>query len=1090
MKLKLFFVSLITGLSILSIQAQIDARMFRYPDVSKNQITFSYAGDIWIVPIEGGTAFKLSSPSGEESYPKFSPDGSKIAFNGNYNGNSDVYVMPSSGGIPERITYHGGPDNVIDWHPAGEKILFSSSRESGRQRFRQLYLISQIGGQAEKLPMAFAEFGSFSPDGKSIAFTDKSRITRTWKRYRGGTAPDIFIFNLEDYSSINITNNTANDEIPMWNDNNIFFMSDQGPNERNNIWVYDQETKQNKQLTHFKDFDVHFPSLGPGNLVFEAGGNLYLLNLSTFNQQQVNIKIVTDQLALIPKVKKVKDNLQSGRISPDGKRAIIEARGEVFSVPAEHGYVTNLTKTSGIAERFPAWSPDGKNIAFWSDQSGEYELTLLNLENNQEKKLTSYGAGFRYNLFWSPDSKKLAFIDQLSQIKIFNIENNTSIDVARDNWMGQGGLMNFSVSWSADSRWMAYTKSQTNGTDVIFLYDTKNNASYQVTSGFYSDTKPSFDPDGKYLYFLTNRHMQPVYSDMDWAFIYPKSTKIAAITLRKDVSSPLEARNDKVKIKEEEKAEDEEPEKNKKKNKKKDKKAENGDEKKDKSVEIDLDGLEERTVILPPKAGDYFGLQAVSGKILFQTVVEGGPKPSTPIKYYDLKEREEKTILANANFYDLSADGKKLLVLSNGTAAIIDVKPEQKMEKNLRLDEMEAFVNPRAEWEQIFTDAWRLERDYFYDENMHGVDWLGMREHYEKLLNDAVTRWDVNYVIGELIGEMNASHTYKGGGDTEKSLRNNTGYLGVDFMAENGYYKIKRIIKGAPWDAEVRSPLALPGVDVKEGEYILSVNGIPINTKTEPYAAFEGLAGKTVVLVVNQDPSMANAREVIVKTLSDESRLRHLEWMENNRKKVEKETNGKIGYIYVRSTGVDGQNELMRQFAGQWHKEGLIIDERFNSGGQIPDRFIELLNREPLAYAAVRGIEDMQIPYVGNYGPKAMLINGWSGSGGDAFPDFFRKKGLGPLIGSRTWGGLIGYSGVPSLIDGGYVTVPSFRFYDPDGKWFKEGHGVDPDIKVDENHTELAKGGDPQLEKAIEWINNQLKEKPYVKPVHEPFEKR
>ncbi len=1088
MKLKHFIPFVIMFLSFSSVHAQIDARMFRYPDVSENKITFSYAGDIWVVPINGGTAFKLTSPSGEEYYPKFSPDGSKIAFTGNYNGNSDIYVMPVKGGVPKRITYHGGTDMMMDWHPDGKQLLFASSRESGRQRFRQLYLISENGGQAEKLPMAYAESGSFSPDGKSIAFTDKTRINRTWKRYRGGTAPDIFTFNLENYASKNITTNIANDELPMWHKNQIYFLSDLGPEERNNIWVYDMKNGQSKQLTHFKDFDVHFPSLGPNHIVFEAGGKLYLLNLSGYDQKEVKVSVVTDHLALVPKVKNVKSNMQGGRISPDGKRAVIEARGEFFSVPAEHGYVTNLTNTSGVAERFPAWSPDGKFIAFWSDESGEYELTLLNLETKKKKTLTSYGPGFRYNLYWSPDSKKLAFIDQLSQIRIFNLENSTSIEVDRDNWMGQGGLSGFSVSWSADSRWMAYTKSQTNSNDIIFLFDTKDNSSHEITSGFYSDSKPVFDPDGKYIYYLTNRHMQPVYSDMDWAFIYPKTTMIAAVSLRKDVVSPLEARNDKVEVKKEEEKAEKENKKDKK--KKKGGEEEKESEKKIESVEIDLDGMEERSVILPPKAGDYFGLQAVSGKVLFQTALDGSSKRSTPLKYYDLKEREEKTILADAGKYDLSADGKKLLVFNKGTAAIIDVKPGQKMEKTLKLDEMEAYVDPKAEWKQIFVDAWRLERDFFYDENMHGVDWQGMREHYGKLLEDAVTRWDVNYVIGELIGEMNSSHTYKGGGDTERSSRKNTGYLGIDFIADNGFYKIKRIVKGAPWDAEARSPLDLPGVNVKEGEYILSVNGIPINAKKEPFAAFEGLAGKTVSLMINNEPSTEGAREVIVKTLSSESRLRHLEWIENKREQVEKETNGKIGYIYVRSTGIDGQNELMRQFAGQWQKEGLIVDERFNSGGQIPDRFIELLNRKPLAYAAVRGIQDMRIPYVGNFGPKAMLINGWSGSGGDAFPDFFRKKGLGPLIGSRTWGGLIGYSGVPSLIDGGYVTVPSFRFYDPDGKWFLEGHGVDPDIKVVEDHTELAKGKDPQLEKAIEWINEQLKVKPFVKPVHEPYEKR
>jgi tricorn protease len=1073
------------------VQAQINARLLQQPDVSETHITFVYAGDVWTVPKTGGTATRLSSPAGVESFPKFSPDGKQIAYSANYHGNVDVYVVPTIGGLPARLTQHSFGDRVIDWHPDGESILFASSRESGRQRFSQFYLINKKGGMADKLPVPYGEFGAFSPDGKQFAYTDKSRVFRTWKRYRGGTAPDVVLFDLDDLGSETIIDSDANDEIPMWIGNKIYFLSDRGENERANIWSFDTSGKALKQLTDFADYDVHFPSGGPSDIVFEAGGKLYLLNLSSEQTTEVPVEVITDQITLQPTLKDASKNLSNAWISPDGKRVVVEARGELFSVPAENGYVQNLTQTSGIAERYPAWSPDGKYIAHWSDKSGEYELMLKDVATGSEEKVTNYGPGYRYQLYWSPDSKKLGFVDKAMKIKIYEIDNQRTTDVDQGLSMYEGALRGFSVNWSADSKWMAYSRDLPNNNLAVFLYDTKNYTKHQVSNGYYSCMQPAFDPEGKYLYVLTNRNFNPVYGDFDNSWTYPNATQLAAISLRKDVASPLAPKNDSVEI-EEEKDDTKEEGKDKKKDKKKDK-DENGDEKVDevKPVEIDLDGFENRMVILPEPAGNYTNVQAVAGKVVYQKFPNTGSEENDgSIKYFDLEERESKTILSGANDYMISADGKKMLVRKGGTFAVIDVAADQKMEEVLNTADMKMTVDPMAEWKQIFRDAWRLERDFFYDEDMHGVNWDEMYRRYGAMIEEAATRDDVNFILGELIGELNASHTYKGGGDRENGENLDVGYLGVDYELSDGKYRIKKILKGASWDIEAKSPLDMPAVEAKEGDYLLAVNGIPVDATKEPYFGFQGLGGKTVQLTLNSQPILEGSRKVIVETMKNEVRLRHLAWIEANRKMVEDATDGKVGYIYVRSTGFDGQNELVRQFMAQWDKEGLIVDERFNSGGQIPDRFIELLNRKPLAYWAVRDGQDWQWPPVAHFGPKVMLINGWSGSGGDAFPDYFRKAGLGPLIGTRTWGGLIGISGAPQLIDGGTVTVPTFRMYDPDGKWFLEGHGVDPDIEVKENPTTLASGGDAQLQKAIEVILDEMQKNGYTKPDHPPVEER
>ncbi len=1067
------------------LMCQVDARMLRYPDVSETHICFVYAGDIWIVEKEGGIAHRLSSPKGEEFFPRFSADGSQIAFSGNYDGNTDIYVIPSMGGSLKRLTHHGMNDRVIDWYPNGKNILYASSMTSGRQRFNQFHRLSAKGGLPERLPVPYGEFGTLSPDGKKLAYMPISRDFRTWKRYRGGMAPDIWLFDLEKYTAKNITNNPANDAQPMWHDQTIYFLSDRGTELRHNIWAYDLETEEFRQITHFSDFDIHFPAIGPSDIIFEAGGHLYLLNLETDEMKEVEIEIVTDNSTLKPRAENVSKLIQNVWISPKGKRALFEARGEIFSVPAEHGVIRNLTMTSGVAERYPAWSPDGKLMAYWSDCSSEYELTVCNAnDGSEERKLTSYGHGYRYQPYWSPDSKKLAFIDKSMTIYIYDIEKNQSQTVDKGLWMYHYALSHFRASWSPDSRWLAYTRGNENRQGAIYLYDMKSNQRHQVTSGYYSDAQPVFDPDGKYIYFFSNRTYKPIYSDVDNSFIYANSTNIVAVSLRPDVPSPIAPRNDEDK--EEEKKNEEEDEKKKEKDKKSKKEKEEI-----KPVEIIIDGFEQRLVILPPKEGNYTDLEAAPGKVLYRRLPRtGSGDEKNPLVYFDLKEREEKTVLEDIDGYQLSVDHQKLLVWKKQDFAIVDLKSDQKMEKKLRTAELEMNVKPQAEWQQLFNDAWRLTRDYFYDPGMHGVDWEAMRKHYGNLLQDVVTRRDVNYVLGELIAELNASHTYRGGGDLESPLRQGVGYLGVDWEIHNGAYRITKIIDGAPWDSEVLSPLTMPGVNVKEGEYILAVNGIPLDVSKDPWAAFQGLGGKTVELAVSDKPTTNGARNVIVKTLEDETRLRHLAWIESNRKRVDEKSNGRVGYIYVRSTGIDGQSELVRQFVAQFHKDGLIIDERFNSGGQIPDRFIEVLNRPALAFWAVRDGKDWPWPPIGHFGPKVMLINGWSGSGGDAFPDYFRKAGLGPLIGTRTWGGLIGMSGVPRLIDGGVVTVPTFRMYDPDGKWFKEGHGVDPDIEVMENPVLLAKGLDPQLERAIDEVMRMLKEQPPTKPERPSYEDR
>ena len=1073
--------------------AQIDAGLFRYPDISATQIVFTYANDIWIMPKSGGTAIKLSSPAGVEMFPKFSPDGKAIAFTANYDGNRDVYTLPVAGGVPVRVTEHSNMDRLVDWTNDGKKLLFSSNRESGKNRFNQFYTIDPAGGAATKLPLAYADFGSYAADGKQMALTFSSQAFRNWKRYRGGSNADIHLFNFETLTSENITPGIeAANEFPMWHKEHIYFLSDRGVENRMNLWRYNTGSKGVEQLTKFTDYDVHFPSLGPDDIIFEQGGKLLLYHLDDGKVATLNINVVNDYTLLKNRTEPASALIQYMGISPDANRVVMQARGDVFSLPAKDGPVKNITSTSGIAERYPSWSPDGKNIAYWSDASGEYELYTKAAVGGEAKKITSYGAGYRYHTYWSPDSKKIAFIDKAGAIKVVDIATGNTNPVDKGLRYSHGDLDGFTCSWSKDSRWLAYKRDLENWHQAIFIYDNNNKKTQQVTSGYYNTTSAAFDAEGKYLFVVTSQSFQPYYSDFDNSFIYSNSSRLAAIALQKDGASILAEKNDTVNVIAIKDTLDKKKlvtKKSAKDNKKPEEKKE--DKHIANEVLIDFDGLEQRMVLLPPVAGNIDRLSYTKGKLIYMRMPNTGiADGKAAIKYYDIEKREEKNILEGADDYRLSADMKKILVANDGAYAVLVPDEAVKFEKPLRIAEMMVSVNPKEEWKQLFTDAWRMQRDFFYDSKMHGVNWNQVKDRYAKMIEGAMTREEVGFIIGEMLGELNASHTYYGGGDAEKEKTQTTGYLGIDWQAAGKYYTVKKILNAAVWDAEARSPINESGLKIKEGDYILAVNGIAITTAHEPYAAFHGLANKAVELTYNNKPTFDGAKTAIVKTMPNEYRLRHLSWIEEMRKRVSDATNGEVGYIFVPSTGIDGQTELMRQLNAQVDKKALVIDERFNDGGQIPDRFIEMLNRTPLAYWAIRDGESWQWPPYSHFGPMVMLMNGWSGSGGDAFPDYFRKKGLGPLIGSRTWGGLIGISGVPGLIDGGSITVPTFRMYNIDGTWFKEGHGVDPDIDVPEDLSMMAKGIDPQLERAITEIKTLLKTKGFKPPAIPGYEVR
>jgi tricorn protease len=1060
--------------------------MLRYPDVSATHIAFLYANDLWLVPKGGGMAVPLASPPGRESFPRFSPDGKMIAFMGNYDGNSDIYTVPVSGGVPFRVTHHPVYEVLTDWTNDGRLIFFARGMKE-YPRAQELFSVPATGGLPEKMPVPYGADGTLSDDGVWLAYTPHSRDTRTWKRYRGGMATDIWLFNLKTHESRKITEWDGTDTQPMWHGDKVYYLSDAGDEHRLNIWVYDVNKGDRRQVTHYEDYDVKWPSIGPGTngegeIVFQYGADLYLLNLGSEEAARVRVTIPGDRPKIRPRMIAVKDFIFSSGISSSGKRVVIEARGDIWTLPAKKGALLDLTRTSGVAERNPAWSPDGRWIAYFSDENGEnYELYVTQSDGRGEtRRLTSLGRGYLYDPVWSPDSKKIAFWDQNGRLFVHDIDKRKTrqLDQTPANDRHR-------VSWSSDSRWLTYARGEGMiGQSCIWIYDVAKGRKHKVTSGMFNDSWPTFDREGKYLFFASNREFSsPIYEDLGTTWVYAGTERLYVVPLKKDAPSPLAPENDM----EEWNGEKKKSEKKNGDKGKKGKKAKKKKEEKATPVVIDMDGFEHRAVQLPVERGKFALLNVNDkGQLVYARMPVRGGRGKPSIKLFDLEDekKEEKTVLEGTGSFSMSSDGKKLLVRKEGKMAVIDARPKQKMKDFINTADMKTRIDPRAEWRQIFTEAWRIQRDFFYDPNMHGLDWKKVRERYEAMLADCASREDVSYVIREMISELNVGHAYYFGGDVEKAPKESVGMLGCDFELADGAYRIARIIEGAPWDVDGRGPLSQPGVDVEEGDYLLAVNGVPMDTSKDPWAAFQGLAGKTVTLTLSSEPKMSDkARNVVVKLLASERKLRYRAWVEKNRAYVEKKSKGAVGYIYVPNTGIDGQNELVRQFFGQLDKKALIIDERWNGGGQIPTRFVELLNRPIANYWALRDTkDDFPWPPDAHQGPKCMLINGLAGSGGDYFPYWFKEVGLGKLIGTRTWGGLVGISGNPRLIDGGYTSAPTFAFFTKDGKWGIEGHGVDPDIPVLDDPALMVHGEDPQLDAAIDEMLKEIKEHPYVKP--------
>ena len=1065
-------------------QSQIDARLFRHPDVSQNQIAFVYGGDVWIVAKAGGTAIRITSSTGEESYPRFSPDGRTLAFSASYDGNTDVYTMPVAGGVPNRLTWHSGVDRVVEWHPDGKRILIASPRESGTPAYRQFYLLSAKGGLPEKLPVPYGELASFSTDGDKLAYVTRITENYPFKRYRGGLASDVLVFDLKNKTAENITKSDATEGKPAWHKNNIYFVSDAGSNRRRNIWVYDNAKKTKTQVTSFDDFDINYMSAGPDEIVFEAGGRLYLLNLNTNKHAEVKINVIADIATLMPRTVNVSNSISNFDLSTDAKRAVFEARGELFSIPAEYGVLINLTNTSGAFERLPSWSPNSKWLAYWSDQSGEFEIYIRETTTGTVKKLTSFGKGMGWRLHWSPDSRKIAFINESQNINVLTVASGEIITIDKTTALTYSSLQGFDISWSPDSKWLAYSKGNPNLNNSIYLYSFDRKKLYQATTGYYNDSRPVFDHTGKYLFFTTDRSFSPSYSNLDATWIYPNTTQIAFATLDPATQSLLFAKNDEIKVTDTTGTAAAKP--NPADTAKKPKPVTPGQN-------ITPENLEARLEILPLPAGNYGRIVAVEGKLIYQRFPNTGATPGpSSVFVYDIDKREEKLLVANVNSFIATKDGKNLLVREPRGFGIVKPNPDQRLDKLLPTADMEMILNPREEWRQIFNDTWRRYRDFFYDPSMHQVNWNAIRKQYGDLVEDAITRWDINNIQVEMISELSAGHTYAGGGDLEQGRNRTHGFLGIDWALDNNAYRIKRIVRPAPWDNEVRSPFDLSGVNVKEGDYIISVNGRMLDVDRDPYAVFEGLAGKAVALRVNNKPSAEGSREVIIKTLTpqEESRLRHLEWIEMNRKKVDELSKGQLGYMYMPNTATLGQTELMRQFYAQIDKQGFVIDERFNAGGQLADRFIEMLNRPVLYNISWRNADVTVWPIKANNGPKVMLINGWAGSGGDAFPWAFQQLKLGPIVGERTLGILVGPATGHQLIDGGSITVPDARLYGNTGKWFAEGYGIKPEIEVWDDPAKLAKGEDPQLLRAVEEALKLVKTQPRVLYPRPAFEDR
>lgn len=1053
-----------------SANAQEDVRLLRFPAIHGNQVVFSYAGDLYTVAVNGGTARRLTADEkGYEIFPRFSPDGKHIAFTGQYDGNTEVFLLPSEGGTPKRLTYTAtlgrddisdrmGPNNIVmDWAD-NDHIVYRSRKQTFNSFQGQLFKVPVDGGLSDELPLPVGGWCSYSPDGKKLAYNQVFREFRTWKYYEGGMADDIWIYDFESRITTNITNNAHQDIFPMWAGDKIYFLSDR--DRTMNLFVYDLSTKETTKLTNYTEYDIKFPSLGTNSIIYENGGYLYNYDLAGGNTVKITVNILNDLTTARPAFVDASRFINSLAISPDGRRVVFGARGDVFTLPKKSGITRNLTQSSGVHDRSVEWSPNGKYIAYISDRTGEDEIYIQAQDGSEAAiQLTFNSDTYKYGPFWSPDSKKLLWSDKMGRLNMLDIESKkVSVVAEAEDWEIRDYV------WSPDSRWIAYTLPRNNTVNVIMIYDTKSGKASKVTDDWYEASNPVFGAEGNYLFFTSARDFNPIYSATEWNHAYQDMNGVYLVTLQKNTPSPFSPENDEVKTSREGKDED---------GRKNDKKDDEMEAVKD--VTIDFDGISNRIVKLPVSAGNYRNLSHVKGTVYY--LFNSSKTKGWQLKMFDL-EKEKETALGEVSFFIISANHKQALVKMNNKYAVVDLpRSEVKPEEFVDLSNMKVWVNFEKEWEQIFNESWRQMRDFFYAPNMHGVDWPSIREKYAVLLPYVKNRNDLNYIIGEMIGELSVGHAYVLGGDKPKPERIKTGLLGAKVSKDpSGYFVIDEILPGENWQDNTRSPLTTVGVDVNEGDFIIAVDGTSTKSVNDLYMLLVGKAGKTVILTINNSPSADGTQDVIVKPTDDESGLYYLKWVRGNIEKVSKATGGQVGYIHIPDMGPGGLNEFVKYFYPQLNKKGLIIDDRGNGGGNVSPMIIERLNRELTLYGMSRNNSVTTKPGQMMLGPKVMLVDRYSASDGDLFPYQFKKLNMGTIIGERTWGGVVGIRGSLPFIDGGDLRRPEFAPFDENGNWVIEGFGVEPDIVVKNDPAKAYVGEDEQLNKAIEVIMGQIKD--------------
>jgi len=1064
------------------------------PTLSKTEVVFAYGGYLWSVPRDGGDARQLTT-GGHEGLPVFSPDGKWIAFTGQYDGNTDVYIMPAGGGEPKRLTTHPGTDVAVGWTPDGKRVLFTSDREAYAD-FNRLYTVPVEGGAPEVLPMWRAENAWFSPDGTRIAYVPNFQWQQAWKRYRGGQTTPIYIVKLSDMSREVVTRENSNDAHPVWFGDTVYFLSDRnGPV---TLFAYDTKAKTVKQVIENKGLDFKALSAGPDALIYEQFGGIYVFDPKDGKSKKVSIRIAGDLPATRPHFEKVGDKIQNASVSPSGARAVFEARGEIFTVPGEKGDIRNLTRTATAAERDPAWSPDGKSIAFFSDESGEYALHIAGQSGSGTVKKINLGnpPSYFYGPLWSPDSKKIAYTDKRLNLWYVDVEKGAPVKVTSDRY--DDPTSTISESWSPDSKWLTYSRYLENHQRAVFVYSLESGKESRITDGISDARYPVFDKGGKTLIFAVSTDMGLSAGWLDLSsFQHPVLRNIYAAVLKKGDASPVEPQSDEEKSAEEKKdgaGGDKGKEADKSKEGEKGKEGDKKDEKKEEAVKvtIDLDGIGQRIVALPIKAANYVGLDTgKAGTLFLSEIVDvprfDGPTPVTVSKF-DMTTRKTEPFLGGINGFVVSANGEKVLYRQGpgwfltGTAVV--PKPG---DGALKLDEMEVYVDPRAEWNQMYHEVWRIQRDFLYDPNHHGLDINAAEKKYAPYLKGLGGRADLNYLFTEMLGEVTIGHMFIGGGDIPQPKQVKGGLLGADYKIENGRYRFARIYNGENWNPDLRAPLTQPGVDVKPGDYLLQVEGRDVRPPAEVYSFFENTAGRQIKIKVGPNADGKDAREVTVVPLPSEFPLRNRAWEEDNRRKVDELSGGKLAYVHVPDTAVGGWINFNRFYFAQVGKQGAVIDERYNHGGEVADYIIDMLKR-PLRNCAIsREGEAFCSPLAQIYGPKTMIINEMSGSGGDALPWMFKQDKIGPLVGTKTWGGLVGIYNYPPLLDGGFVTAPRVGIYGLNGEWEVENHGIAPDIEVENDPASVAAGHDRQLERAVEVTMDALKKNPVVIPQHPPY---